>query len=414
MFLKLAYKSLLNRKGSVVMTLLAISVAIFVLLGIEHIRHQAKSSFASTVSGVDLIVGSRTGSLNLLLYSVFRIGAPTNNISWASYQEIAAGRDIAWSVPISLGDSHRGFRVMGTTPAYFEHFSYGNGRALAFAQGKSFESVFDVVLGAEVARSLAYTLGQELTLSHGVASASFSPKHNEQFTVVGVLAPTGTPVDQTVHVRLAGIEAIHAGWQAGMPSGPRASVAAVEAAALEPESITAFFVGLNSRIATFRIQRTINTITREPLMAILPGVALSELWQMVGMFENTLRLISVLVLVAAVLGLGAMLLASVRERREEIQLLRVIGAPPLFLFLLMELEALLICLAGLALGALGLFVCLELVDDWLFTQFGLYLDAQLLTPQSLALLGVVLVAALVVAAIPSVTVYNQARDGRIG
>ena len=94
MFFKIALKSLLNRKGSVVMSLLAISVAIFVLLGIEHIRHQARDSFASTVSGVDLIVGAKTGSLNLLLYSVFRMGAPTDNISWQAYQDIASDKDV--------------------------------------------------------------------------------------------------------------------------------------------------------------------------------------------------------------------------------------------------------------------------------------------------------------------------------
>ena len=105
MFLKVAVSSLLSRKGSAVMTLMAISVAIFVLLGIEQIRQQARDSFASTVSGVDLIVGAKTGSLNLLLYSVFRIGSPTDNISWQAYRDIADSDDVAWAIPISLGDS---------------------------------------------------------------------------------------------------------------------------------------------------------------------------------------------------------------------------------------------------------------------------------------------------------------------
>ena len=115
MFFRLAYKSLLDRKGSVLLTLLAISVSIFVLLGIEHIRHQAKESFGNTVSGTDLIVGARTGNLNLLLYSVFRIGNATNNIRWETYEEIASNPSVEWTIPISLGDSHRGYRVMGTS-----------------------------------------------------------------------------------------------------------------------------------------------------------------------------------------------------------------------------------------------------------------------------------------------------------
>jgi putative ABC transport system permease protein len=408
MFFKIALKSLLNRKGSVVMSLLAISVAIFVLLGIEHIRHQARDSFASTVSGVDLIVGAKTGSLNLLLYSVFRMGAPTDNISWQAYQDIASDKDVAWAIPLSLGDSHKGFRVLGTSPEYFEYFSYGNKRKLALSQGRVFGDIYDVVLGAEVARALGYTLGQEIILAHGVVSTGFSRHDNHPFRVSGILEPTGTPVDQTVHVPLAGLDAMHAG--PATPSSPADSPARqFTDAERVPESITAFMLGLKSRMVTFRLQREINAYTAQPLLAILPGAALSELWQMVGVFESVLRLISTLVLVAAVLGLVAVLLASVRERSHEIHLLRVLGAPPSYLFYLMEMEAMLICLSGMALGAAALYICLTLVEDALFTNFGLHLSPGVLTGDSLIIVALVLSAVLAAAAIPSMRVYLQAR-----
>ncbi|MEM9255234.1 MAG: FtsX-like permease family protein [Pseudomonadota bacterium] len=408
MFLRLAFKSLLNRKGSVVMTLLAIGVAIFVLLGLEHIRHQARDSFASTVSGVDLIVGAKTGSLNLLLYSVFRIGAPTDNISWEAYEDIAADDRVSWAVPISLGDSHRGYRVLGTTQDYFTHFSYGNQRKLELADGNTFEDVYDVVLGSEVARALGYSLGEEVIIAHGIVSTGFNLHKDKPFKVVGILEPTGTPVDQTLHVSLQGIEAMHAGWQPGLVS-PGVGRRQTEVEELVPESITAFMLGLKSRIATFAVQREINGYGPEPLMAILPGVALSELWQMVGMFENVLRLISVLVLVAAMLGLGAVLLASVRERRHEIHLLRVLGAPAYYLFFLMELEALLICLSGMLLGTVGLYLCLLAVEDALFANFGLYLNPGVISGEGLMILLLVLLAALLTSSIPALRVYWQAK-----
>ncbi len=373
MFLKVAVSSLLSRKGSAVMTLMAISVAIFVLLGIEQIRQQARESFASTVSGVDLIVGAKTGSLNLLLYSVFRIGSPTDNISWQAYREIADADDVAWTIPISLGDSHKGYRVVGTTEAFFKYFSFGKERRLAFYKGEAFEGTFDAVLGSEVATALGYSMGTEVILAHGLASASFTKHDNQPFVVVGILAPTGTPVDHTIHVRLEGIEAIHAGGSK-VPIGAFAPANRSVTNFSEPESITAFMLGLKSRMSTFNVQRQINEFAGEPLMAILPGVALSELWQMMSMFENVLRLISALVLLAAVLGMGAVLLASIRERRQEIHLLRMMGASAVF------------------------------------SRFGIYLDATLLTPEAALMLVAVLLATLVAAAVPSLKMYTSARD----
>ena len=409
MFLKVAMSSLLSRKGSAVMTLMAISVAIFVLLGIEQIRQQARDSFASTVSGVDLIVGAKTGSINLLLYSVFRIGSPTDNIGWQAYRDIAESDDVAWAIPISLGDSHEGYRVVGTSQAFFEHFNFGKKRHLTFSEGEAFEGAFDAVLGSEVATALGYSVGREIILAHGLTSTSFTKHDNQPFVVVGVLAPTGTPVDQTIHVRLEGIEAMHAGASA-VPIGAFAPKDMPSTDSLEPESITAFMLGLKSRMSTFNVQRQINQFAGEPLMAILPGVALSELWQMMSMFENVLRLISVLVLLAAVLGMGAVLLASIRERRQEIHLLRMMGASPLYLFCLVEMEALILCLLGVSIGGVSLYAALLIVGDAVFSRFGLYLEATPFTPEAALMLGIIVLATLAAAAAPSIKMYTTARN----
>ena len=391
------------------MTLMAISVAIFVLLGIEQIRQQARDSFASTVSGVDLIVGAKTGSLNLLLYSVFRIGSPTDNISWQAYRNIAESDDVQWAIPISLGDSHEGYRVVGTTQAFFEHFSFGKKRRLTFSEGEAFEGTFDAVLGSEVASALGYSVSTEIVLAHGLASTSFTKHDNQPFVVVGVLAPTGTPVDQTIHVRLEGIEAMHAGASA-VPIGAFAPADVPGTDSSEPESITAFMLGLKSRMSTFNVQRQINQFAAEPLMAILPGVALSELWQMMSMFENVLRLISALVLLAAVLGMGAVLLSSIRERRQEIHLLRMMGASPLYLFCLVEMEAIILCVLGIVLGGTSLYVALHFIGDAVFARFGLYLDATLLSPEAALMLGAVMVSTIIAAAAPSIMMYTEAKQ----
>ncbi|MBQ0729835.1 MAG: ABC transporter permease [Oleispira antarctica] len=398
MFIRLAWRSLLSRKGAVAMTFLAITVSIFVLLGTEHIRQQAKSSFNNTVSGIDLIVGARTGEINLLLYSVFRLGNATNNISWSSYQDISTNPKVAWTIPISLGDSHKGYRVMGTTTDYFKHFRYGQKKTLNFTQGKPFSEVFDVVLGAAVARELNYQLGTQLVLAHGVASTRFTQHDDKPFRIVGILQPTGTPVDHTVHVSLRGIEAVHA------KRGQRD---------FTPTTITAFMVGLKSKMATFHVQRDINNYQPEPLSAILPGVALSQLWQITAIMENTLILVSILVLLASLLGLSAMLLTSIRERRREIAIMRSLGAPPSFLFLLIQTEALLITLASSAFALLLLFLSLLSLRSFLTENFSLSISTNIFDNNILYRLLIILVSAMITSMVPAISAYSNALQKRL-
>ena len=413
MFFRLASKSLLDRKGSVLLTLLAISVSIFVLLGIEHIRQQAKESFSNTLSGTDLIVGARTSDINLLLYSVFRIGNATNNVSWESYQQIASHPDVAWTIPISLGDSHNGYRVMGTNSDYFEHYRYGSARSLSFNQGHAFDELFDVVLGAEVARKLDYQIGDSIVLAHGLGDVSFSNHDNNPFQVVGILEATGTPVDQALHVSLEAIEAIHINFPGAINSTANFTATSEnnsnnsDNVELQPDSVTAFLVGLNSRFSTFTVQRQVNEFSSEPLLAILPGITLTQFWQTLSVTENTLRLISLLVLVAALLGLSALLLAFIRERQREISIMRMLGASPWFIFLLIEVEALLITLVASALAVITLFICLLFSTEQIAAQFGLFIDTNFLSPANLQLLALVFLCSFVVCLIPSIAAYRR-------
>lgn len=405
MFLRLAISSLWNRRGSALLTFLAITVSVFVLLGVEQIRQQTKDNFGNTVSGIDLIVGARTGDINLLLYSVFRLGHATNNISWESYQQIATNPNVAWTIPIILGDSHKGYRVMGTTEDYFKHFRFGQAQPLTFLEGVPFSGNFDVVLGSEVARSLNYQLDDQLILSHGVGSTSFSRHDNNPFQIVGILKPTGTPVDQTLHVSVDGIEAIHIGGQNGRPSLSNSDAARE---GITPKTLTAFMVGLNSKLAIFRLQRQINNYRAEPLLSILPGVTLMQLWQMMAVMENTLRLIAALVLLASLLGLAAMLLASIRERQREIGIMRTIGASPWFLLALIEVEALLITLAAVSMALILLTVTTALSADFLAEHFSLFINASIITVQSVFYLLIVIVSALILGLIPAIAAYRGA------
>jgi len=408
MLLKLARLSLWNRRSTVLMTWLSLTISIALLLGIDHLRTEAKQSFTSTVSGTDLIIGARSGQLNLLLYSVFRIGNATANISWDSYQRIRKHPQISWSIPISLGDSHRGYRVMGTSADYFTYYQYANAQPLQLAEGEPFKAVFDTVLGAEVAQKLGYSIGQQIELSHGVGAVSFSKHNDKPFTVVGILARTGTPVDQTVHVSLEAIEAIHLDWQQGAPM-PGRKLTAEQALQqdLTPKSITAVMVGLKSRMATFTLQRQINEFKQEPLTAILPGVALAELWQMLGMVENLLLVISVLVLLAALVGMITTLLAAMKERQREMAVLRATGAHPGYLFALVQLEVLLITLGAMLAAVLLLTAMLFGLQDMLASEYGLFISLNIIKTTTWYWAAVILALALLLAAVPGVVAYRK-------
>lgn len=408
MLLNIAWKSLLHRKVTVLLTVLSIAVSVMIVLSIEHIRHETKRSFTNSLSGTDLIVGSRTGRINLLLYSVFRIGNATNNISWDSYQKIKQQQSVKWTIPFSLGDSHRGYRVLGTSADYFQHYRYGNKRNLEFSQGEGFTEVYHAVLGAEVAKKLGYTLNQNITLSHGIAKVSFTQHDDKPFTVVGILQPTGTPVDQTVHISLAGMEAIHVDWRNGAPiAGLKISAEEALQQDLTPKSITAFLVGLNNKVMTFRIQRAINTYEGEALMAILPGVALSELWQTMNLAERVLALVASLVVIASLLGMMTIVLSSLQQRQREIAVLRAIGASPWFIFLLIQAEVLITSLAGIGLGLLLLWGGLFITQPFITEYYGLMIQAQPFTVATVKYCGLIMLIALIMACVPATMAYKQ-------
>jgi putative ABC transport system permease protein len=405
--LTLAIKSLRNRRFTTILTVASIALSVTLLLGVERLRKEAKASFTSTISGTDLIVGARTGPVQLLLYSVFRIGNATNNISWQSYEDIARNPNVKWTIPISLGDSHQGYRVMGTNADYFEHFRFAGGRRLEISEGRIFKGVFDAVLGADVARKLAYRLNDSMIIAHGAGKVSFIQHDDKPFTVVGILKKTGTPVDQTVHVRLEGIEAIHIDWKDGAPvpghSIPAQTVLTMD---LTPKAITAFMVGLRSRIAAFGVQRYVNQYPAEPLLAILPGVALQELWDLIGVAEKALLAVSGFVVLVGLAGMLIALMTSLEERRREMAILRSVGARPYHVFTLIVGESALLTLAGVVAGIGLLYGLLMAGQSLILSQFGIWIAIGGLSVYEALLLLTVCLSGVVIGAIPGYRIYR--------
>ena len=409
---RIVLKSAWYRRTSLILTILSIAISVSLLLGVDKIRKEAKNSFVNTISQTDLIVGARSGPTNLLLYSVFRIGNATNNVSWESYEEISALDEVAWSIPISLGDSHRGFRVMGTNTDYFEHYQYGRSQHLAFDQGEPFDDVYDAVIGADVARTLDYQLGDEIVIAHGLVSTEFAEHDDKPFVISGILEKTGTPVDRTVHVSLEGIEAIHIDWQGGARSPIQLTAEQARKMALQPEAITAFMIGLDNRINTFRLQRKISEYDEEPLMAIIPGATLAEFWQTISFFEQVLLVISAFVLIAGLLGMLTTLLSTLNERRREMAVLRAVGAHPYHILLLFMLETFFIVSIGCVTGVVLLYLLLALAQPLLVETYGVNIAITPPDMEQLAIIALVIVLGVLISTIPGLIAYRRSlQDG---
>ncbi|MDT8407988.1 MAG: ABC transporter permease [Wenzhouxiangellaceae bacterium] len=408
--LGLARGSLANRRAAVALTVATIAISIGLLVLVEQMRGQLREGFYRSVSGTDLIVGAPTAPVQLLLSSVFGLGNPARNVAWQSYRDIVADPVVAWSIPISLGDSHQGYRVVGTTAAMFEHYRYAGRQALEFRHGGPFEDLFEVVVGAQVARSLGYAPGDRVVLGHGGGNVSLHQHDDQAFEVSGVLAPTGTPVDQSLYIRLAAHHAIHIGWERGLPRPgdtllPDQARASIER--LQPDQISAFFLGLKTRAAAFGLQYEINRYPNEALLAVLPGIALQELWRITGLAERILRIVAGLVVLAGLLGMLTALLTTLNERRREMAILRACGARPWQIAGLLLLEAAVMTLFGIIVG-LVLAVSAQLaLSPWLLDNFGIAVSPAWPEAWHWLVLAAIWLAGVLVALVPALMVYRR-------
>ena len=457
--ISLVFKSLLNRRATATLTVASIAVSAGLLSVVDRVRTDTQTSFANTISGTDLIIGARSGDLNLLLYSVFRIGNPTNNITWDSYETISTRPEVDWAIPFSLGDAHRGYRVLATNLGYFDHYRYADRRPLAFREGGPFIAPTDTVIGAEVADQLGYDVGREIVVSHGLTETSFHTHDEDPFTVTGILERTGTPVDRTVHISLSGMDLIHSdgddhsddddhsdghsdddhghghsddgghgddhsddddghghghsdddGHSDGHSDGDGHGVAA-PIAGYEPEAITAFLVGLKSKTSILALQRDVNEFEDEPMTAVIPGVALQQLWGLIRVAEYALFGVSAMVVLASVLGLLATLLVSLNERRREMSVLRSVGARPGHIFALLLSEAAMLAFLGALSGLLLIQLGILAIRQFALTEFGIQLSMGLRAFDLYVLAGILGIAVLV-SVIPAWRAYrNSLADG---
>lgn len=397
----LALRSLRARLVISALTVASIALSVALLVGIEHVRTGVRESFAGTIRGTDLIVGARGGTTQVLLSTVFGMAAPSGSVAWETYERWSAHPAVAWTIPYALGDSHRGFRVIGTTAAFFERYRFRD-QSVTFAAGRAPERVDHVVLGHEVATRLGYVIDGEIVLAHGVAEVSFAEHEVHPFRVIGILAKTSTPIDRSLYVTLDGLKAMHEDEAArGIVLGPP------QASAGEQAPITAFLVGTKNRFETLRLQREMNEDRADPLTAIIPGVALQQLWQTVGNAEVAMRLVAFFTLLVGLMGMCVALYASLESRRREMAILRAVGAGPRTIIALLVSESALLASAGALVGVALVYALIAIASGPVEARFGLALTLRPLGSLEWVFLALVVSAGTLVGVIPAWKAYRS-------
>lgn len=414
-WLKLAVQSLKNRKLSTSLTVFSMALSLLLLMSVERVKRAAHDGFTQSISGVDLVVGARSGSLQVILYSVFNIGQATQNVSIESYNEIKKKPEVEWTIPYSLGDGHKGFRVVATNTDFFKYYQFRSKEKIEFTQGGEFKNLFDVVVGADVAQALGYELGSSVVVAHGVTSGVAIQEHDDKpFKVVGVMKPTGTPIDRAIYISLEAMEAIHIDWQTGSAPSEDKQIKAenLTTEMLQPKNITNFFLRTKTRIEILRLQRWINEYAEEPLLAVIPGVVLSELWSSLSVLDKVLKSISFLVMLVGLLTMLIAIMTSLNERRREMAILRALGASLKNISGLILFETFILTSVAILLACSGKLVLELLLKPFLQSKFGLYLQAPVFGFNEMMYIALMFVAALLISLIPALRATRSAlKDG---
>lgn len=414
-FLTLALRSLRNRIFTSLLTILSIALSVCLLLSVERTHRAAQSGFTQAVSQVDLLVGARTGPLNLILYTLFNMGSASNNISWETYQKIKSNPAIEWTIPYSLGDGHRGFRIIATDENFYRYYRFRNQQAVQLSEGKPALQLFEVVIGSQVADRLKYKIGDPVIISHGVTHSEGVLHHSDKpFAISGILKPTGTAIDQSLYISLESMEAIHVDWKDG--SVPDAKThdehSHQHLENIQVDEITSFFVRTKSRTQTLKLMREINEFPDEPLLAVIPGVTLSELWKGLSQVEIVMQLISIMVFAIGMASMLSTLLTGLNERRREMSILRAIGASPFHLTTLLVFESSLLTVLGAAAGLVLELSGFFMLAGWLEKQFGFYVVGPALTEVEVIYFLVVFSFGTLVGLVPAIRASRMAlKDG---
>jgi putative ABC transport system permease protein len=412
---KIAWRSIQQRALASALTTVSMSLGVALVVGVLVVHQVVDQSFRRSAQGYNLIVGAKGGRLELVLNTVYHLGRPLENIPYKYYLEFTEGRfqpDVEAAIPVCVGDSYQGFPVIGTVPEMFTKLEYRDRQKYEFAGGgRNFQAAneYEAVVGAQAARVTGLAAGSSFRPSHGVLEAGETGTQHRPFSVVGVLAPTGTPVDRTLFVNMEGFYHLEGHHRPAADSHAGAQGASEDHDHEGPipddqKRVTAILV-LTRPTAVLSLAKQVN---EEPTaQAVMPAEEISDLLDgVVGNVQSLLLVVATLVVVVAGIGILVSIYNSMNDRRHEIAVIRALGARRGTVMAVILWESLLLSLGGGLLGLLLGHGLVGLLGPTIEEQTGVIVRATAFQWAELVLIPGLIGLAAIVGYLPAVVAYR--------
>lgn len=383
-------KSLLRRKKRVLIALLAMSFTVYFVLLLTHLKVGLANSLARVSEQAELIVGAPAQPVHLALYGLFRLGNPPPAISYDYVKQLQANPEVASAIPLSQQESHRGHAVTGTSEQLFDSINADQ----IFARGEGFSHPYSVVLGASFARDSGYLPGEKMTIAAG-SEPTVDDEYSEPFTITGILAPTGSVLDDGIFVPITTLQGLRSAYHSGAG-----------------HDVNLILVKLHSKQATLPIQNQIKTTLGRALEVIVPGQELAYVHQLVNRVMNVMLGILAITVLMALLMVFFSVIGSLAERRQEVQTLRMLGARTHQIVVIGFLEPLAVILLALVGGLVLLLTTVTTLEILFPIESLVWLGGQTVSANEMVALLVILVFGSLLTFVPAWMTYDQCIENR--
>ncbi len=371
-------KSLRARMFSTITTSATVAVAVALLLVLLGLRDSGRQAFNRGAGNMHLLISASGSELESVLDGIFYANAPNNFIPWAKYEQISQSQPWAYAIPVQMGDSYRGLPVIASTREFFDIYEPSLGQPWTLAEGRFFEDTWELVVGAQAARTTGLQIGDILALTHGTGSSDAAHVHKEfEFTVVGIAEVTGSPHDRALMSTLEGSWVLHA-HDRRLSEDPTAGITTVDDIEEHDKLITGIYArvftrpGRNSSAA---LQSVHYQLRLDPqITAVSPSAQITKLLGIVSNIDQIFLAMAGAVLLSSGIAIMLALYNSMEQRRRQIAVLRVLGCSKGRVFSMVMTESAMLGLAGSVAGVAIAFVGAQFVAGIMKSRLGLVIE----------------------------------------